>query len=401
MAANLFQPSLTRALDANGNPLNAAKMYFYATGTTTPATWYTNQAGTVAGTNPLTSNSAGMFQPAFLDPDTTYRIVLKTSDGATTIWDVDPVRGFDETQLVDDAAAATVAAANAILAQADAEAAKTAAETAQAGAEAALTGATAAAAFATDYYPGARSYVPQGAVTGAATISTAGSGGTNGTFDLAFSGGNFAVNPTGTFTVSGGAVTAITITGPGLYIGNAISKPTLSFAASSGLTGAAGTFNTVYLKTAGQYYLTDHASDTGKVSLFQNQANAAVEVNAAFDPFSVGAATNAVGAVQQDVEFALQPDAGVVEGAWYGRFFVPTDTDYTLIRHWIYSGTGTCDIYINVNDVNVEGPIAVTSTSSSDVIALSVTAGSSVAFQIENITGSIGGIAIQLEGLPA
>ncbi|MGE8135733.1 sialate O-acetylesterase [Novosphingobium subterraneum] len=175
-----------------------------------------------------------------------------------------------------------------------AEADRIAAEAAQAAAESARAGASAAVAASQDYFPGARSHVPQGAVTGAATISTAGTGGTNGTFDLAFSGGNFAVNPTGTFTVSGGAVTAITITGPGLYIGNAISKPTLSFAASAGLTGAAGTFNTVYLKTAGQYWLTDTSPASAYLALFQNQANVAVEIDDQFDPMSAGAAADAV-----------------------------------------------------------------------------------------------------------
>lgn len=181
--------------------------------------------------------------------------------------------------------------------RAAAEVAQTGAQAAQAAAEQAEAAASAAVVASQDYFPGARSYVPQGAATGAATISTAGSGGTNGTFDLAFSGGNFAVNPTGTFTVSGGAVTAITITGPGLYIGNAISKPTLSFAASAGLTGAAGTFNTVYLKTAGQYWLTDTSPASAYLALFQNQANAAVEIDAQFDPMSAGAAADAVASV--------------------------------------------------------------------------------------------------------
>lgn len=145
------------------------------------------------------------------------------------------------------------------------------------------TGADAAAALAGDYFPGARSFVPQGAALGAGTITTAGTGGTNGTFALAFTGGNFATNPVGTFTVAGGVVTAINITGAGLYIGGGITKPTLSFAASAGLTGAAGTFNTVFLKTAGQYYLTDHATDARQISLFQNQSNAAVEIDASVD----------------------------------------------------------------------------------------------------------------------
>lgn len=68
---------------------------------------------------------------------------------------------------------------------------------------------------------------------------TPGSGGTNGTFTLTWSGGNFGINPVGTFTVSGGVVTAVTLTSPGLYAGNTPSAPTPSFAASAGLTGAA------------------------------------------------------------------------------------------------------------------------------------------------------------------
>src|SRR3990167_1673209 len=162
MAANLFQPSLVRALDSNGNPINGAKLYFYLTGTTTAASWYVNQAGTTAGTNPLVSNSAGIFAPAFLDPDVIYRVRL-TDTAGNVIWDVDPVRGFDETQLVTDAA-------NAVQAAASAQASLVAAQAAQAAAEQAEAGASAAVVASQDYFPGARSYVPQGAATGAATI---------------------------------------------------------------------------------------------------------------------------------------------------------------------------------------------------------------------------------------
>lgn len=139
-----------------------------------------------------------------------------------------------------------------------------------------------------DFYPGARSNVPQGA-TGHGTI-TGGSGGTDGTFALAFTSGNFDVNPTGTFTVSGGAVTAITIDGPGLYIGGAISAPTLDFSASAGLTGASAALTTGYLKTSGEYYYTDHATDTDQIARFQNQGNVAVEVDAAVDWLSIALA---------------------------------------------------------------------------------------------------------------
>jgi len=323
-----------------------------------------------------------------------FSITVKDSAGVTVINDTAAQRFLNYDDLTSATSIIVTARDEAVQAAAEADADANAAQTA-------LNGVTAATAFVTGYYPGARSYVPQGAVVGAATVSGAGTGGTNGTFALAWSGGNFGVNPTGTFTVSGGVVTSITITGPGIYVGNAISKPTMVFTASAGLTSATGSFNTTYLKTAGEYYLTDHATDAGKVSLFQNQANAAVEIDASFDPFSVGAATNAVGAVLQLVEFALQPDAGLEEGAWYGKFFVPTNTEYTLIRYWIYMGTGTCDISVNLDDENYGGPFAATTASNSDVISITATAGQRISFQIENITGTPLAIAIQLEGLPA
>lgn len=69
-------------------------------------------------------------------------------------------------------------------------------------------------------------------------LTAAGSGGTNGTFDLVFSGGG-GTGAAGRFTVSGGAVVAsnviITSTGDSYT-----SAPTVSFANSAGLTGATG-----------------------------------------------------------------------------------------------------------------------------------------------------------------
>lgn len=67
-------------------------------------------------------------------------------------------------------------------------------------------------------------------------ITVPGTGGANGTFNLAFTGGTGS-GAAGTFTVTGGALTSISITNPGAYT----VKPTLSFAASTGLTSAAAT----------------------------------------------------------------------------------------------------------------------------------------------------------------
>jgi len=114
-----------------------------------------------------------------------------------------------------------------------------------------------------------------------------------------------------------------------------------------------------------------------------------------------GIATAAVGAVLQTVEVTLQPDDGLVDGAWYGEFFVSVDTEFTLVRHWIYLGTGTANLSINIDDDNYAGPFAVTTTADSDALTLTVLEGQRVSFQLDDVTGSPGGIAVKMEGLPA
>jgi hypothetical protein len=114
--------------------------------------------------------------------------------------------------------------------------------------------ATIASATAGVYPNTAASNVPRGLTQGSVGAITAGSAGTNGTFALAWSGGNFSINPTGTFTVAGGVLTAVTITGPGQYIGASPTVPTPSFAASAGLAGAAVVLTAKVLVAAGQGY---------------------------------------------------------------------------------------------------------------------------------------------------
>jgi hypothetical protein len=183
-------------------------------------------------------------------------------------------------------AAAQTAETNAETAETNAETAETNAETARdaaltyrdaAAAQAAAAEASATSAglsaLASDYYPAATANVPRGIMSTSGL--TAGSGGTNGTFALTYSGGNFSVNPTGTFTVSGGALTAVTITGPGLYIGASPTAPTATFTNSAGLTGAAITLVPDFVITSGNGYWTDHASDTTKIQHFRNVSGTA------------------------------------------------------------------------------------------------------------------------------
>lgn len=89
----LFVSPITRALDASGNPLAGAKLYFYRTGTTTSVPVYTTPALTTQHASPVVADSGGLFAPIYLDRAAAPRVVLKTS-GGTTIQDIDPYDGF-------------------------------------------------------------------------------------------------------------------------------------------------------------------------------------------------------------------------------------------------------------------------------------------------------------------
>jgi len=163
------------------------------------------------------------------------------------------------------AGSAATAAGSVTSAAAQATTAGTAAANAAASATNAANFAAAAAnsSIAAGAYPNsAASNVPRGLTQASVGSITAGSGGANGTFALGWSGGNFSVNPTGMFTVSGGAVTGVTITGPGLYIGSSPTVPTPSFSASSGLTGAGVALTAQFLVANGAFYWAQSADGT-------------------------------------------------------------------------------------------------------------------------------------------
>ena len=85
----------------------------------------------------------------------------------------------------------------------------------------------------------------QNRLTGGSTITAPGSGGTNGTFALIIPAPlqteGSGITAVGTFTVSGGQVTAITISNKGAgYLGN-LALTNAAFANSAGITGAAAT----------------------------------------------------------------------------------------------------------------------------------------------------------------
>lgn len=83
----------------------------------------------------------------------------------------------------------------------------------------------------------------QNRLTGAWTITYAGSGGTNGTFALILpaplqAAGGSSVSAAGTFTVAGGVVTSITISNKGSGYRGDVALTNAAFANSAGLTGA-------------------------------------------------------------------------------------------------------------------------------------------------------------------
>ena len=91
MSNRFFNP-ITQYLADDGSVLAGGKLYFYATGSATPADTYTTAALTpgTENANPITLDSFGRHGSIFLDPSVTYRVILKTSAGVT-IWTADPV----------------------------------------------------------------------------------------------------------------------------------------------------------------------------------------------------------------------------------------------------------------------------------------------------------------------
>lgn len=95
--ATLFNPFFV-PVDANGNPRGSAKLYFYETGTSTPANTWADSGLSVTNANPVVADSAGLFGPIYLDGSTTYKAILKDSADAT-IATRDPISSLTPTSI--------------------------------------------------------------------------------------------------------------------------------------------------------------------------------------------------------------------------------------------------------------------------------------------------------------
>tara|TARA_R110000868_G_scaffold38676_2_gene135239 strand:+ start:295 stop:3036 length:2742 start_codon:yes stop_codon:yes gene_type:complete len=182
--------------------------------------------------------------PASTTPLSGFELVPVVQGNVTKRATTGQIAGIAVTSASEAAASAAAAAASSNTA------------TTQAGIATTQAGIATTASATVGVYPlEAADNVPRGLTQASVGAITGGSGGTNGSFSLAFSGGTgWLIYPTGTFTVSGGALSAVTITGPGLCINASPTVPTVSFAASAGLSSAAVVLTLQYLVASGQGY---------------------------------------------------------------------------------------------------------------------------------------------------
>lgn len=216
--------------------------------------------------------------------------------------------------VADPADQVAAAAAQVALATAQAGNSSTSAAVSASSATASAASASAAAASVTAALAAGKVYpsTTAGTNTGltGATSLVGGSGGTNGTFSLTIpapgSGGTQAV---GTFTVSGGAVTAINITTAGNNYSGNVSLANSAFSASSGLTGASATLTQGGGVAFGQYFFVLQASTSSSFAeLYLNSSGAAVDQNQAV-PSAV-----ALAAIQNSIP-TLQYSWAVADGS--------------------------------------------------------------------------------------
>jgi hypothetical protein len=71
------------------------KLYFYETGTTTPKDSYSDDALTIANSNPVVADANGRFGDIFLTTANEYKCVLNT-DLDVLVWTADPINSFSE-----------------------------------------------------------------------------------------------------------------------------------------------------------------------------------------------------------------------------------------------------------------------------------------------------------------
>ena len=92
--ASSFKSPILQAIDQNGDPVPGAKLYVYASGTTTPVSVFSDAALSVALPNPIIANARGYFASAggvvgniFWNGQALRLLLTDASD--VTIWQID------------------------------------------------------------------------------------------------------------------------------------------------------------------------------------------------------------------------------------------------------------------------------------------------------------------------
>ena len=252
--------------DNTGAPVAGAKGYIYVGGVLADLT---DDLGAPLS-NPITSDALGYAKATV--PTAVY--VVKWN------W-AGKVRLIESYVAAATSEVLTDVTASVLAARTYADSAQDNADIATAQATIASLSAAAAQALANGYlFDSAAEGVSQGVLS--LTITGAGTGGANGQFALAFSGGSGSL-AAGTFTVSGGAVTAVNLTKRGKSFATA---PTVSVAASTGLTGATVTAAIGnYAVPSGEYYLVKGSGNTW-ATLYKNVAGVATSQSLSFPSLS-------------------------------------------------------------------------------------------------------------------
>lgn len=88
-----FTMPISQWINSLGSPLAGGKLYFYASGTSTPLSTYSDSALTIPNTNPVIADSTGVWDDIYLQA-ADYKVDLKTSAGIQVPgFPVDPVSG--------------------------------------------------------------------------------------------------------------------------------------------------------------------------------------------------------------------------------------------------------------------------------------------------------------------
>ncbi|RWM42785.1 SGNH/GDSL hydrolase family protein [Mesorhizobium sp.] len=285
-------------------------------------------------------------------------------DIADVVEDVESLR--DETQVLKDATEASAGQAAASAASSVANAGQTAADVVTTTANlASVQAARDASLYGKGIFPTATAAIGFG-VVGSGAI-TAGAGGTNGTFDLAFTGGAGS-GAAGRFVVAGGALTQILITAPGSYT----AAPNFSFTASAGLAGASAAAVLARNVEVGEYFWTEVSSGlmgmytvaAGPVAVDTGVRASAAEVIALIGSRTVGPVliTGSVGgtAISNDSVYYWPSSLSAVDEYLSGLelgFGAVAGTIHIVIAH--VDGDGTLSLVSEQTIPVVAGPSSV------------------------------------------